>query len=77
MPGARVVEYPAQRVIVVEGYEGLFGEFVESDQAACGKRVLTVYDRVELLGEQRLPFDVECVVESHWVAETYVGDAGG
>src|ERR1700752_3839469 len=31
MPRARVIEYPAQRVIVVEGHERLFGEFVESD----------------------------------------------
>jgi hypothetical protein len=31
MPGARIVEYPAQRVILVEGREGLFCEFVESD----------------------------------------------
>jgi hypothetical protein len=55
----------------------LFCEFVESDYAPCRKRVLTVNHRVELLGEQRLPFDVQRVVESHWVTETYVGRTRG
>jgi hypothetical protein len=39
--------------------------------------VLTVHDRVELFGEQRLPSDVQRVVKSHWITETYVGDTGG
>jgi hypothetical protein len=31
VPHARIVEYPAQRVLLVEGHKGLVGEFVEPD----------------------------------------------